>query len=136
MDMGKQKWRQVGFIICFLFKIFINDNLEVIFVNSKRILPIQTDVQLTYHDHPRKVESFNLIPCLVRYSGGRRGGGSLPKAAVAAWGGYQVYPAITFEISKLVLQYFSKYLSTDWNSNGEVWRLGSWTRRMELWSMV
>ena len=27
---------------------------------------------------------------MFRYSGGRRGGGSLAKSAVAAWGGYQV----------------------------------------------
>ena len=61
---------------------------------------------------------------LGRYSGGGRRGGSLPKAAVAAWGGYQV--------KNLTLPNIWKHLSTDWNSNREVWRLGSRTRGMEL----
>ena len=74
----------------FLFFLDLFDNLEVRFVSSRLTLPIQLDEKFTYHDNPIWVVSFDLIPCPGRYSGGRRGGGSLPKAAVAAWGGYQV----------------------------------------------
>ena len=52
-------------------------------------LLIELDLQLT-DDNWRTIVGFNLIPFPGRYSGGRKSGGSLPKAAVAAWGGYQV----------------------------------------------
>ena len=40
---------------------------------------------------------------MFRYSGGRRGGGSLAKSAVAAWGGYQVCLVFFLTQSKLAL---------------------------------
>ena len=58
-------------------------------LHQLKTLLIELDVQLT-DDKSRTIVSFNLILCPGRYSGGRKGGGSLPKAAVAAWGGYQV----------------------------------------------
>ena len=54
-----------------------------------QVKTLELDVQFT-DDNSRTIVSFNLILCPGRYSGGRKGGGSLPKAAVAAWGGYQV----------------------------------------------
>ena len=73
---------------------------------------------------------------MFRYSGGRRGGGSLAKSAVAAWGGYQVCLVSFLTQSKLALiGWLNLRFWPACEINREVWRLGSGTRRVEPWTL-